>query len=90
MSQALRIDPTRFETYSAMLLIDRSELFGADIPNNAFVPLEAGGQTMRISETIGADISDRSNVDFYADGQPTGGCKFNNARKEEWWKRCTR
>lgn len=32
MSQALRIDPTMIETYSAMLFVDRSELFGAEKP----------------------------------------------------------
>lgn len=76
MSQALRIDPTMIETYSAMLFIDRSELFGAETPNNAFVPLEAGGQAVAIPERIGADASDRFNVDFYVDGQPIGGFEF--------------
>ncbi|SMY01659.1 hypothetical protein BANT10_03301 [Brevibacterium antiquum] len=87
MSQALRIDPTMIETYSAMLFIDRSELFGADTPNNAFVPLEAAGQAVPISEKIGADVSDRFNVDFYVDGQPIGGFEFNDAHQEEWWKK---
>lgn len=87
MSQALRTDPTMIETYSAMLFIDRSELFGADTPNYAFVPLEAGGQAVPISEKIGADVSDRFNVDFYVDGQPIGGFEFNDAHQEEWWKK---
>lgn len=51
MSQALRIDPTVIETYSAMLFIDRSGRFGADTPNNAFVPLEAGGPAVPMSAT---------------------------------------
>ncbi|SII67742.1 Uncharacterised protein [Mycobacteroides abscessus subsp. abscessus] len=38
MSQALRIDPTMIETYSAMLFIDRSELFGADTPEQRVRP----------------------------------------------------
>ncbi len=85
MSQALRIDPTMIETYSAMLFIDRTELFGADTPNNAFVPLEAGGQAVPISEKIGADVSDRFNVDFFVDGHPIGGFEFTDAHQDEWW-----
>lgn len=87
MSQALRIDPTMIATYSAKLFIDRSERFGADTPNNAFVSLQAGWQAVPISKRIGADVSDRLNVDFYADGQPIGGFDFHDAHQEEWWKK---
>lgn len=78
------------ETYSAMLFIDRSELFGADTPNNALVPLEAGGQAVPISEKIAADVSDRFNVDFFVDGQPIGGFEFNEPTKTNGGRRSTR
>lgn len=87
MSQAMRIDPTKIETYSAMLFVDRVELHGADTAEHSFVPLETGGQPVPISETIGADVSDRFNVDFYVDGQRAGGFEFSDAHQDEWWSK---
>lgn len=90
MSQALRIDPTVIETYSAMLFIDRSVLFGADPPNNAFVALAPAGQAVPSSETIGADVSDRFNVDFCVDGHRLGVLSSPMRTKKNGGRRCTR
>lgn len=83
--QALRIDPTQIETHSAMLFIDRSELFGQDTEANGFVPLENGGQNVPITDKIGADVKDRYNVDFFVGETTAGGFEFSDAHPKEWW-----
>lgn len=70
-----------------MLLIDRSELFGEGTTNYAFVPLKPAGQTVPRSETVGADVSDRFNFDFYVDDLPSG--SFDSVpTKKNGRKRC--
>lgn len=84
-AQALRIDPTKIETHSAMMFIDRSELYGTDTGTNGFVPLELQGQDVPITDKIGADVSNRFNVDFFIGEAEAGGFEFDDAHPKEWW-----
>lgn len=85
--QALRIDPTKIDTHSAMLIIDRSELLGQDTAANGFVSLQNGGQNVPITDKIGADIKDRFNVDFFVGDTAAGGFEFSDAHQKEWWNK---